>query len=174
MCFEAFEHIGAPNTNLAWKPRPEYRANRKKAALELLRLTKPGGLVILVTPNRFFPVDEHGTGKTSLRWHMPFGDQTLSYFELKHLFLPACEEMGVLAYGRYFELEKLRRLGGLWTARFVSSILPAFSSRLLHIFGPHLFVYFRKAGSTEGACPANTSSTNAVRGPASAFPRDHV
>ncbi len=157
MCFEAFEHIGAPNTNLEWKPHPEYRANRRRAASELLRVTKPGGLVIVVTPNRFFPFDEHGTGKTSLRWHMPFADQTLSYFELKRLFAPACEETGVLPYGRYFELEKLQRLGGAWTTRFVSSVLPAFSNRLLHIFGPHLFVYFRKASAAEVPRPTETS-----------------
>ncbi len=144
MCMEAFEHIGAPNTNAEWKPCPEYRANRRRAAAELLRVTKPGGVVILVTPNRLFPIDEHGPGRTGLRWHLPFRDQTLSYFELRDLFLPACEEMGVLPYGRYFELEKLERLGGLATARLVKSVLPIFSNRLLHVFGPHLFVYFRK------------------------------
>jgi SAM-dependent methyltransferase len=147
MCLEAFEHIGAPNTNREWKPCPEYMANRKKAASELLRVTKPRGVVILVTPNRLFPVDEHGPGASGFRWHMPIGDMTLSYFELKRLFLPACEEVGTLPYGRYFELEKLERLGGPLLARLVSCVLPIFSSRLLHCspLGPHLFVYFRKA-----------------------------
>jgi hypothetical protein len=93
---------------------------------------------------------------------MPFGDLTLSYFELKRLFLPACEEMGVLPYGRYFELEKLQSLGGAWMTRFVSSLLPAFSNRLLHIFGPHLFVYFRKAGATETLRPIDTSKPEGV------------
>src|SRR5438309_8827992 len=58
ICLEAFEHIGAPNTNNEWKPCPEYRANRKRAAEEMLRVTKPGGVIILVTPNRLFPIDE--------------------------------------------------------------------------------------------------------------------
>lgn len=174
LCLEAFEHIGAPNTNLAWKPRPEYRVNRKEAASELLRVTKPRGLLILVTPNRFFPVDEHGTGKTSLRWHMPFCDQTVSYFELKRLFLPACEEMGVLPYGRYFELEKLQKLAGPWMVRFVDSVLPAFSNGLLHIFGPHLFMYFRKAGAAEAPCERVRPKPNGVISAASASPPRHT
>lgn len=144
MCMEALEHIGAPNTNREWKPRPEYRANRKRAAEELLRVTKPGGLLIIVTPNRLFPIDEHGAGKTGLRWHLPFRDQTLSYFELRSLFLPNCDEMGVFPYDGYYELEKLNRLGGLPFVRLVRSVLPIFSNRLLHVIGPHLFVYFRK------------------------------
>lgn len=144
LCFEAFEHIGAPNTNREWTPRPEYRLNRKKAAAELLRVTKPGGTLILVTPNRFFPIDEHGLGRTGLRWHMPFHDMTLSYFEARRLFSSECEDMGVLPYGRYFQLEKLEQVGGQWMVRFVDSVLPVFSNRVLHLVGPHLFVYFRK------------------------------
>jgi SAM-dependent methyltransferase len=146
MCLESFEHIGVPNTNTEWKPSPEYRANRRRAAEELLRVTKPGGVVVQVTPNRFFPIDEHGKGKTGIRWHLPFRDLTLSYFELRSLFLPKCDEMGVLPYGGYYELEKLKRLGGVPLVRVVKSLLPIFSNRMLHVFGPHLFVYFRKKG----------------------------
>jgi len=148
MCMEAFEHIGAPNTNRAWKPCPEYRANRRKAAEELLRVTKPGGLIILVTPNRLFPIDEHGSARTGLRWHLPFRDQTLSYLELRSLFLPKCDEMGVLSYDGYYELEKLNQLGGAPMVRLVKFVLPIFSNRILHVFGPHLFIYFRKIGNT--------------------------
>jgi SAM-dependent methyltransferase len=144
MCMEAFEHIGAPNTNRAWRPCPEYRANRRRAAEELLRITKPGGVIILVTPNRLFPIDEHGVGKTGLRWHLPFQDQTLSYFELRSLFFPKCDRMGVLPYEGYYELEKLKRLGGATFVHLVKSVLPIFSNPVLHVFGPHLFVYFRK------------------------------
>jgi len=147
MCLEALEHIGAPNTNREWKPRPEYRANRRRAVEELLRVTKPAGLIIIVTPNRLFPFDEHGTGKTGIRWHLPFRDLTLSYFELRRLFLPKCDQMGVLPYQGYYELEKLKRLGGKPFVRLVKSVLPIFANRFLHVFGPHLFVYFRKLRS---------------------------
>jgi SAM-dependent methyltransferase len=149
MGLESFEHIGAPNTNSEWRPCPEYRANRRRAAEELLRVTKPGGVVILVTPNRLFPIDEHGKGKTGIRWHLPFRDLTLSYFELRNLFLPKCDEMGVLPYKGYYELEKLKRLGGVSMVHLVKSVLPIFSNRLLHVFGPHLFVYFRKKGCSK-------------------------
>jgi SAM-dependent methyltransferase len=94
MCMEAFEHIGAPNTNREWKPCPEYRVNRKRAAEELLRVTKPGGVIIVVTPNRLFPIDEHGAGKTGLRWHLPFQDQTLSSFCLNAIEWESCRTRG--------------------------------------------------------------------------------
>lgn len=147
LCMEALEHIGAPNTNREWKPHPEYRVNRRKAVDELLRVTRPGGLIIVVTPNRFFPIDEHGAGKTGLRWHLPFRDQTLSYFELRKLFMPQCDQMGVLSYKGYYELEKLKRLGGAPLVSIVQAVLPIFASHVLHVIGPHLFVYFRKLGA---------------------------
>ena len=72
--------------------------------------------------------------------------------------------MGVLPYEGYYELEKLKRLGGAHFVRLVKSVLPIFSNRLLHVFGPHLFVYFRKLGNA--ANPASdrrfTSGTNLV------------
>ena len=110
----------------------------------MLRVTKPGGVIILVTPNRLFPIDEHGKGKTGIRWHLPFRDQTLSYFELRKLFLPKCGRMGVLPYEGYYELEKLERLGGGPLVRLVKFVLPIFSNCLLHVLGPHLFLYFQK------------------------------
>lgn len=147
ICLEALEHIGSPNTNREWTPRPEYLANRKRAVAELLRVVRPGGLILVVTPNRLFPIDEHGTGKTGIRWHLPFRDLTLSYFELRSLFMPKCHQMGVLPYEGYYELEKLKRLGGERFVRAVQFLLPIFSNRLLHVLGPHLFVYFRKLGN---------------------------
>jgi len=115
-------------------------------------------VIILVTPNRFFPIDEHGTGKTGLRWHLPFQDQTLSYFELRNLFFPKCDQMGVLPYDGYYELEKLKRLGGVPMVRLVSSVLPIFSNRVLHVLGPHLFVYFRKLRSATNSESGHTLS----------------
>lgn len=173
MCMEALEHIGAPNTNREWLPCPEFRANRKRAVEELLRVTRPGGLIIIVTPNRLFPIDEHGTGKTGIRWHLPFRDQTLSYFELRSLFLPKCDQMGVLPYKGYWELEKLKRLGGRTFVRLVNSVLPIFSNRFLHIFGPHLFVYFRKIrnATDSGSDHGSTFAVHANESPCMAAER---
>jgi hypothetical protein len=61
--------------------------------------------------------------------------------------------MGVLPYKGYYELEKLKRLGGAVMVHLVKSVLPIFSNRLLHIFGPHLFVYFRKEGPSSRSKP---------------------
>jgi SAM-dependent methyltransferase len=90
---------------------PSTGANRKKAVDELLRVTKPGGLIIVVTPNRLFPIDEHGAGKTGLRWHLPFRDQTLSYFELRKLFMPQCDQMGVFLIPGLLRIGKAEALG---------------------------------------------------------------
>jgi SAM-dependent methyltransferase len=149
LSLEVIEHIGAPPG--WWRPTSEAYAERWKYVSELLRVTKPGGVIVLATPNRHFPFDEHGTGSTQLRWHLPVRDLTLSYFELKKMFCGKCAEVGVLPYGRYYELEKIQRLLGSACTRAISSFLHVFSSRFLHVspVNPHLFLYFRKFAGHE-------------------------
>ncbi len=97
------EHIGTltgHNTLAA-----DYLARRDAFAAELLRITKPGGRLLVSCPNKSFPVDihhqptdeaaEHGGknrrqaifARTGLNWHWPFGRyHLLSYREIKDLF----------------------------------------------------------------------------------------
>jgi len=55
---------------------------RSAVSQELLRVVRPGGYIILGTPNRYFPADEHAK---LLRVHSPFRDDTLSSKELEVL-----------------------------------------------------------------------------------------
>ena len=108
-------------------------------------------MIVLATPNRLFPFDEHGPGKTQIRWHLPFDDLTLSYLELRRLFAEFALEIGVLPYGRYFAMEKIERLIGRRLTDFIQGLFPLFSHPILHMspFNPHLFVYFRKVEQWE-------------------------
>jgi SAM-dependent methyltransferase len=144
MSLEVVEHIGAPPG--AWKPTAHARIQRQEYAVELVRVLRPGGVIVLATPNRLFPFDEHGAGKTQIRWHLPFDDLTVSYFELRRLFADFALEMGVLPYGRYFAMEKIERLIGRRFTDFIEGLFPFFSHSIVHMspFNPHLFVYFRK------------------------------
>ena len=141
---EVVEHIGTPPGD--WEPTAEARAQRKRYAAELIRVLRPGGVIVLATPNRLFPFDAHGAGSTQIRWHPPFGDLTLSYRELRRLFVDSALDMGVLPYGRYFAMEKIQRLLGRWFTYVIQGVFPLFSYRILQMspFSPHLFVYFRK------------------------------
>jgi SAM-dependent methyltransferase len=105
------EHIGTltgHNTLAA-----DYRARRNSFAAELLRITRPGGRLLVSCPNKTFPVDIHHQptdgatkgrdrnrrqaifARTGLNWHWPFGRyHLLSYREIKKLF---CRENGARA-----------------------------------------------------------------------------
>ncbi|MBE0665018.1 MAG: class I SAM-dependent methyltransferase [Candidatus Aminicenantes bacterium] len=105
------EHIGTisgHNTLAAG-----YRAVRNSFAAELLRVTKPGGRILISCPNKSFPVDihhqptdENSTEKaenrrqaifdrTGLNLHLPFGRyHLLSFREIKKTF---CRDNGAQA-----------------------------------------------------------------------------
>lgn len=116
ICLEVIEHIS--------------RIERPRAYAGLLRVLKPGGWVIIATPNRSFPIDEHGT---PIRIHSPWHDYTLTIQEVER-------ELGcarILSGNGYFAFERFGR---------AASIL----SRVVRIFdktsclNPHLFLAFRK------------------------------
>jgi len=133
---EVIEHVGVDYDGKGSSDRERYAA-------ELMRVVRPGGVIVLATPNRFFPVDEHGSGLLQVRFHSPFRDSTLTFGELRQLF-PGCE-VGNLGYDGYFMLEKLSRLH--IPVSPIHLLLKAFNNRWLHqsAFNPHLFVWFRKA-----------------------------
>lgn len=135
LALEVIEHVGGDyNEN---EPMAEMR---RRFANQLRRI---GRLIILTTPNRWFPLDEHGKNRFQIRLHSPFHDETLTLPELRKLFRP--KEWGVIPYAGYFQLEKLKRLH--LPLRPIHVALGLFSNRVLHgsPFNPHLFVWFRPA-----------------------------
>jgi 2-polyprenyl-3-methyl-5-hydroxy-6-metoxy-1,4-benzoquinol methylase len=135
---EVIEHVGLDYDGAGPKDRIAY-------ASELQRVVRPGGFIVIATPNRFFPIDEHGS---PMRLHSPFRDYTLTFAELCALF-PHCET-GTLDYEGYFRLEKLSRLH--LPLGPVHLLLQLFRVGWLHRspLNPHLFVWFRKTGAECG------------------------
>jgi SAM-dependent methyltransferase len=141
---EVIEHVGTPPG--CWKPTAESRKVREKFVAELVRVTKPGGTIILATPNRLFPFDEHGPGKSQIRWHGPFRDATLSFPEVKALFERHSCRIGVIDYGEYFALEKIEHLTNQKFIQCIKALFPILSCPIIHAspLNPHLFAYFRR------------------------------
>jgi SAM-dependent methyltransferase len=121
LCLEVIEHI----------PRTE----RSAVSKELLRVTRTGGFIIIATPNRHFPADEHASW---LRVHSPFRDETLSAKELEGLF---GRKGRTLTWERYFQFE---RFGVLKAG--INKAVTLFDNSLLHrsALNPHLFIAFQK------------------------------
>lgn len=117
------------------------RGNRKKYSQELQRVTKPGGLIVLATPNRYFPIDEHGD---PIRIHSPFESGTLSYRELRSLF-SQCSAYP-LNPAKYFAFRRFARIAGEWCPWVLESVSNFLGSKALQAspLNPHLYVGFVK------------------------------
>ena len=150
---EVIEHVGLDYDGTGSAAYTRYAA-------ELQRVLRPGGVILIATPNRFFPVDEHGGGTLQIRLHSPFRDSTFSFGEIRQLF-PDCEA-GTLGYEGYFRLEKLSRL--YIPVDPVHFLLKVFDNRWLHRspLNPHLFMWLRNGNSAliggEAVCLAAFSS----------------
>jgi SAM-dependent methyltransferase len=120
VCLEVIEHIP--------------RAGRKTAAAEMLRVLKQDSPIILATPNRLFPVDEHAA---FLRIHSPFKDDTLSTSEIEALFERSARP---LTWRNYFAFQRFGAAG-----RLISFLTWPFDNSILHRspLNPHLFLELR-------------------------------
>jgi SAM-dependent methyltransferase len=121
LCLEVIEHI----------PRME----RSSVSHELLRVIRPGGFIIIATPNRYFPADEHASW---LRIHSPFRDDTLSAKELESLF---DRKARTLTWKRYFQFERFGVFGA-----GINKAVAVFDNPWIHrsVLNPHLFLLFQK------------------------------
>src|SRR6185437_6341492 len=60
------EHVGTILGHCALAP--DYQLKRQQYAKEILRVTKPGGRILIACPNKSFPVDiQHGPGDSAQR-----------------------------------------------------------------------------------------------------------
>lgn len=69
------EHVGTTNGHS--DRRRDYHEIRRRWALELLRVVRPGGYLFLAGPNRRFPIDTaHGPDSDAKKWEKAFAART--------------------------------------------------------------------------------------------------
>jgi SAM-dependent methyltransferase len=134
MSLGVIEHIGTINGHCTLKKT--YIEDRERYAKELVRVTRPGGSILIAAPNKLFPIDvQHGPTdevspkapirsflcrKTGLNFHKTWGDYHLpSYDEVRNLFLSH-------AGARYLEALPLRGYFGF--GRFKQGFLKPLAS----------------------------------------------
>lgn len=99
---EVLEHVGYEEQENTEANR--VREEREKFANELTRVLKPGGIIIITTPNRHFCIDiGHRANFWGIRVHSPFNDFTLSVTDIKSFFLQkcGCSDIATLPYRNF-------------------------------------------------------------------------
>lgn len=127
---------------------------RRQFAESLLRVTKPGGYILVTCPNRLFPIDFFHGGKLfhrlqmHVRLHSPFETlYLLSYGDIKYLFQAQAEWIKPLSLKRFFNL---RRLAGGSRLKALGILLIEFSFGLIPdvfwgtAFSPYLVILIEK------------------------------
>lgn len=98
-------HIGVGDDT--YEAQPGYRQARQQAADEMLRVTRPGGILLLSSPNRKCPVDFFH--RADVRSHMP------RLHSVKEAFLLSVEDYAdLLAVGERCEPIEVLPLRGYW------------------------------------------------------------
>ena len=150
------EHIGTTDGHDTLASN--YEEARLSYAKEILRVTRPGGRIVIACPNKSFPVDlHHGFhkglrgyvfNKTGLNFHRTWGtNYLLSYAETKKIFCPSsgARSMYPLPLKNYFGFSKFK-MGLLKPlacfAKFYVNNLPAFLRS--SFVNPYMFAEFRK------------------------------
>jgi SAM-dependent methyltransferase len=124
--FGVIEHIGTVNGHCTLASN--YQLHRDQYAKEILRITKPGGQILIACPNKSFPIDiQHGPGdaiqqpgrlrayifeKTGMNVHKIWGQyHLLSYSEVKNLFVGenGSRHFGALPLRNYFQFGRFKR-----------------------------------------------------------------
>lgn len=103
------EHVGYAGDS----PRqlPDWQERQRRFMAELLRVTRPGGYILVSCPNRLFPVDFFHGGRpmfgVPVRFHSPGEQFLLSYDDIKRLAGPGVARIRPLALKRFFNLPRL-------------------------------------------------------------------
>ena len=150
--FGVIEHIGVIGDT--YKVAPDRDAKLRQFAVELTKVTRTGGLIILSTPNRLFPVDfwHHEGSFGGFRLHGPGDRFLLSLADIRHLFVDAagCREVEVLPHAGYFAyygastFRWKRAVSGAARAYFRAFSSPALKGLLSSPLNPFLIVSVRR------------------------------
>ncbi len=105
--FGVIEHVGAIGDSV--DVHPDVWEQRQQFAREIARVVRPGGAIVLSTPNRLFPIDFfHSTDRFGLRWHSPKERFSLSYGDMRRLFVEdaGCASIDPLGMDRAFVFKR--------------------------------------------------------------------
>lgn len=103
-CGCVFPHVGVEGDS--FKVTAQYDADRQQLAREMARVVKPGGHILVTSPNRYFPFDLfHGreSGNYRIRPYWPGDRFLLSVADYARLFSNAgCRDIRTLPIGGYW------------------------------------------------------------------------
>ena len=110
------EHVGAVGSSL--ELQPDYYEQRTLYAREMVRVLKPGGCILIDTPNKRFPIDcWHGPYQLWGRWHSPWEKFLAGWREIKDLYITraGAGKMETVSLRRFFVFQVVggRALGGV-------------------------------------------------------------
>lgn len=108
--FGVIEHIGAIGDSV--EVHHDVGEQRRAYAAEIARVTRPGGAIVLSTPNKLFPADFfHSPNRFGLRWHGPREPFSVSYGEIERLFVreAGCRSIRHLSLANAFVFRRSRR-----------------------------------------------------------------
>lgn len=109
-CGCVFPHVGVEgDTN---RVAPDYAESRLALAREMSRVVKPGGKIVVASPNRLFPFDIfHGRqpGSYKPRWNWPGSPFLLSFADYRDMFKAAgCADAEALPVTDYWGFVRSR------------------------------------------------------------------
>jgi SAM-dependent methyltransferase len=132
-CGCVFPHVGTIGDS--HKVRPTYAEERAQLALEMGRVLRPGGHIVVSSPNRNFPLDIfHGRTKENPfpRLNPPGDPFLLSFRDYRQLFQPAgCSALSLLPVKGYWGFVRRKRtLMGRLTMLPVDAIFRLVSTKM--------------------------------------------
>ena len=133
-CGCVFPHVGVEGDSN--RVRPDYQEERRAIALQMGRVLKPGGHMMVSSPNRLFPLDIfHGRSPDQPypRFNPPWSPFLLSAGDYRRLFRAAgCERARLLPVKGYWGFIRMKeRMKGRLLALPVETIFSAVSSPVL-------------------------------------------
>lgn len=141
---EVIEHVGTSDGKLALAP--DFQLQRESFVAEMCRVTRHS--VIITTPNRLFPVDEHAadrSGSPGFRFHSPTERATVTVGHLERMFRPHGYSLAeLLDPTGYYAMERIQRKLGRPGVVASRALLALSTNRILARtpFNPHLFLRF--------------------------------
>ena len=146
------EHIGCDGDGFLLKMN--WKEDRQMFVDSLIRVTKPGGVILIACPNKLFPVDFYHGGKSILgimmRFHSPRENFLLSFKDIKSFLNAKVEDLTALTLKNFFNLRSNLYDGYIRNvifriADFTFGLLP--DSIWNSPLSPYIVVLARKSGN---------------------------